>query len=65
MSIKNLLNGYKYTSETVVKYDDYNKLVKIARKSNKQLKKERRIERFMVYPVPGTIRGVGQLVILK
>ena len=63
--IKNFIRGYQYTSETVVKYDDYDKLVKIAKRSNKELRKQRRVERFAVYPVPGTIHGVGQLVILK
>lgn len=64
-SIKDYIKGYKYTTEIVVNYDDYDKLWKIARARNKQLKKDRRVERFAVYPVPGCIRGVGQLVIMR
>lgn len=60
-----IFRGYRYTTSTVVKYDDYVKLQKIARKENRNLKKQNRIERLVVYPVPGTIRGIGQLCILR
>lgn len=64
-TISNYFQGYKYTTSVVVKYDDYWKLKKIAKRENRQLKKQRRVERLAVYPVPGTIRGVGQLCILR
>ena len=63
--IANYLKGYRYTTETVVKYDDFNKLKRYAKQRNRQFKKERRVERYAVYPVPGCISGVGQLVLMK
>lgn len=63
--LKNFISGYHYTSETIVKYDDYSKLMKFAQKSNRKLRKNRRVERFAVYPVPGTIGNVGQLVFMR
>ena len=63
--IRNYFSGYKYTTSVVVKYDDYQKLRKIAKKENRSLRKQRRVERLAVYPVPGRIRGVGQLCILR
>jgi hypothetical protein len=63
--IRNYIRGYKYTTETVIKYDDYEKLKKIAKQRNRQLRKDRRVERYGVYPVPGCIHGVGQLVLMK
>ena len=63
--IKDYFQGYRYTTSTVIKYDDYWKLRKIAKSENRNLKKQRRIERLVVYPVPGTIKGIGQLCILR
>ena len=65
MGIKDRILGYKYTTSVVVKYDDYGKLRKLAKRENKNLRKQRRPERLMVYPVPGQIRGIGQLCILR
>lgn len=59
------LRGYKYTTSTVIKYDDYWKLRKIAKRENRNLKKQNRVDRLVVYPVPGQIRGIGQLCILR
>lgn len=63
--IRNYIRGYRYTTETVVKYGEYDELRKIAKASNRKLRRERRVERFAVYPVPGCIKGVGQLVVMK
>ena len=63
--IGNYFQGYKYTTSVVVKYDDYQKLKKIAKRENRNLKKQRRVERLAVYPVPGCVGGVGQLCILR
>ena len=63
--IKNYFAGYKYTTSTVVKYGDYKELRRIAKKENRNLKKQRRVERLVVYPVPGRIVGVGQLCIMR
>jgi hypothetical protein len=63
--IANYIRGYRYTSESVVKYDDFDKLKKYAKQRNRQFKRERRVERFCVYPVPGCIHGIGQLVLMK
>lgn len=60
-----LFGGYKYTTKVVFNYDDYNKLVKIAKRENRRLKKQHRIERVVVYPVPGCMTGMGQLCILR
>ena len=59
------LRGYKYTTSTVIKYDDYWKLRKIAKRENRNLKRQNRVDRLVVYPVPGQIRGIGQLCILR
>ena len=63
--IGNYISGYRYSTSVIVKYDDYQKLKKLAKQANRKLKKDRRIERFAVYPVPGCIHGVGQLCVLK
>ena len=64
MSYKELISGYKYTSSRVVTYGDFKELKKVARKENRNLRKQRRIERIAVYPVPGCMPGMGQLVLL-
>ena len=63
--IKNYFKGYKYTTSNVVKFGDYCELVKIAKKENRNLKKQRRVERLVVYRVPGRFYGMGQLCILR
>ena len=63
--IKNYFKGYKYTTSNVIQFGDYNELKKIAKRENRSLKKQRRIERIVVYPVPGTFYGKGQLCILR
>ena len=63
--INDYFKGYRYTTSTVIKYDDFEKLKKLAKRENRRFKKQRRVERLVVYPVPGTIRGVGQLCILR
>ena len=65
MSIKNFVRGYKYTTKDFIRYGNFKDLSKIAKLENRKLKKQRRIERLVVYPVPGTISGIGQLVVLK
>ena len=64
MSIKNFVSGYRYTTKEFIRYGDFNDLMKIAKAENKKLRKNRRIERLVVYPIPGTIAGMGQLVVL-
>lgn len=64
-SIKDFVSGYRYTTNVVIRYGDMAELKKIAKRENRQLRKQRRIERLVVYPVPGTIPGVGQLCILR
>lgn len=60
-----LFSGYKYTTKVVFQYGDLHELKKLARRENRQLKKQRRIERCVVYPVPGCIGNMGQLCILR
>lgn len=64
MSYKDLLSGYKYTGYRVTTYGDFSKLKKFAKKENKKLWKNHRLERFVAYPVPGCMPGMGQLVYL-
>ena len=65
MSIKNLVKGYRYTTSTVVRYGDWDDLNKLAKSENRKFRKQRRIDRCVVYPVPGTMSKVGQLCILR
>lgn len=64
MSQKDLLCGYRYTSQKVTGYWDINELKKFAKKENRKLRKARRIERLAVYPVPGCMPGMGQMFLL-
>lgn len=64
MKIKDMIRGYKYTSRTFIRYGNYQELKRIAKSENKFLKKCHRIERMAVYPVPGSLGGMGQLVVL-
>ena len=65
MSIKNLVSGYKYTTREVIRWGDWNELKRIAKSENRKFRKQRRIDRCVVYPVPGMMHNVGQLVILR
>lgn len=60
-----LISGYKYTTSTVVKFGEIKDLEKIAKRENRNLKKQNRIDRCVVYPVSGPIGGMGQLCILR
>lgn len=60
-----LFAGYKYTTSTVIKWGDINELKRIARRENRNLRKQHRIDRCVVYPVSGPIGGIGQLCILR
>lgn len=65
MSIKkDLLRGYRYTSMKIEGYYDIDELERFAKKENRKLRKERRVERYVVYPVPGCMPGMGQLFVL-
>lgn len=64
MSYKDLVAGYQYTGHRVVTYGNYEELKKAAKKRNKKLWRQHRLERFVVYPVPGCMPGVGQVVYL-
>ena len=59
-----LLHGYKYTTMDVIRYGDFHDLKKLARRENRRLKRGKFIGRYAVYPVPGSMIGVGQLVFL-
>ena len=63
--IKNWLVGYHYTTREVIRWGDFNELTKIAKSENRKFRKQRRIDRCVVYPVPGTMARVGQLCILR
>ena len=60
-----IFSGYKYTTTTDINWGNIEDLQRIARRENRQLKDQRRIERCVVYPVPGTMPGIGQLCILR
>ena len=60
-----LVKGHKYTTSRILEFGDFYELKKLARKENRKFKKQRRIERLVVYPVPGTFYGKGQLFILR
>ena len=62
--IRNYIRGYRYTTRRIISYGDYEELRRLAKQSNRQLRRERRVERFCVYPVPGCIPGIGQLVVM-
>ena len=64
MSQKDLICGYRYTSERLNTYGDFKELKRFAKKENRKLRKARRIERFAVYPVPGCMPGMGQMFLL-
>lgn len=59
-----LFHGYKYTTMDVIRYGDFHDLKKLARRENRRLKRGKFIGRYVVYPVPGSMVGVGQLVFL-
>lgn len=59
-----LIRGYRYTSRVYIKSGDLHELKKIAKSENRQLRRQHRIERLRVYPIPGTMPNWGQLVIL-
>ena len=59
-----LIRGYKYSTRRVVTYGDFQELRKLAKASNRQLRREHRLERFVVYPVPGCMPGMGQLMVM-
>lgn len=63
--IRNMLKGYHYTTKEVIRWGDWDELNKIAKSENRNLRKQRRIDRLVVYPVPGTMAKIGQLCILR
>ena len=65
MSIRNFVVGYRYTTSVVINYGDANELRKMAKRENRNLRRQRRIDRLVVYPVPGQVPGIGQLCILR
>ncbi len=62
--LKYWLSGYHYTTRNLIRYGDFKDLKKIAKLENRKLRRQRRIERLVVYPVPGSISGMGQLMVL-
>ena len=60
-----LVKGHKYTTSRIIGFGDFFELKKMASRENRQLKRQRRVERIVVYPVPGTFYGKGQLFILR
>ena len=63
--IRNILRGYRYTTSSVIKYGEYSELKKLAKRENRKLRRQRRVDRLAVYPVPGQMPGMGQLVIMR
>lgn len=60
-----LLSGYKYTTSVVIGWGNFRDLKKEARSQNRRFKKQRRIDRCVVYPISGPMPGIGQLCILR
>lgn len=60
-----LLSGYKYTTSVVIGWGNVIELKKEARRQNRNFKKQRRIDRCVVYPISGPMPGMGQLCILR
>ena len=65
MNIRNYVVGYRYTTSEVIRWGDYDELKKLAKRENRLMRRQRRIDRLVVYPVPGCMPGIGQLVILR
>lgn len=60
-----LVKGHKYTTSRILEFGDFSELKRLVRRENRKFKKQRRVERLAVYPVPGTFYGKGQLFILR
>lgn len=60
-----IFSGYKYTTSVVINWGDVHELKKEARRQNRNFRKQRRIERCVVYPISGPMIGMGQLCILR
>lgn len=60
-----ILSGYKYTTSTVINWGNVKELKRIARHENRNFRKQRRIDRCVVYPISGPMPGMGQLCILR
>ena len=60
-----LLSGYKYTTSVVIGWGGIRDLKKEARSQNRKFKKQRRIDRCVVYPISGPMPGIGYLCILR
>ena len=60
-----IFSGYKYTTSVVINWGEVDELKKEARRQNRNFKKQRRIERCVVYPISGPMSGMGYLCILR
>lgn len=65
MSIKDRLVGYHYTTKVVIRCGEWKELEQIAKSENRNFRKQHRIDRCVVYPIPGTMARMGQLCILR
>ncbi len=59
-----LIRGYRYTTKVFIKTGDFSELKKLAKRENRKLRREHRLERFKAYPIPGLLSNWGQLCIL-
>lgn len=65
MAKNSLVRGHVYEHECIIPYGNYKELTGIARRENRKLRKCREVMRFVVYPVPGLVPGIGQLFLLS